>query len=161
MPVLMHVRMAADVIGLVRVIVRVAMRVVVRVTVIVDVIVRVRLPVAALAHVQVRRGDARSQHACDVERVIDAQAAERVVQRVERQAGIETRRQQHVAGRAGKAIEIHHPRHARASVCLIEKYLASARMMWSSRSMPRSDPAAESRRVSAMSSRLGSTSPDG
>jgi hypothetical protein len=42
---------------------------------------------------------------------VERQAAERTPQFVERQAGVDQRPEHHVAGNAGKTIEVQHPRH--------------------------------------------------
>jgi type IV secretory pathway TrbL component len=61
----------------------------------------------------VRRGDPGTDDARRLERVVDAERAQRAAQGVERQAGVEQRAQHHVAGHAGKAVEIQDARHQR------------------------------------------------
>ena len=43
--------------------------------------------------------------------VSDPKSAERLLQRRQRQAGVEQRAEDHVPGRTRKTIEVHHPRH--------------------------------------------------
>ena len=115
---------------------------------------------------------------------IDGEASERAAQAVERQAGVNKRAEDHVARRAGKAVEIedgHAPiilsrpslGHARDAVSYVEgrawrrpastseKYRWSARIKWSTTSIPMMWPALTILAVSTRSSGLGVGSPDG
>jgi hypothetical protein len=61
---------------------------------------------------ELRRRHTGSQHAIGVDvRVAEREAAERLAQIVERQAGVEQRAERHVAGDAGETIEIQDSRH--------------------------------------------------
>ena len=52
------------------------------------------------------------QHALGGDRVaVDGEAAERALQLVERQAGVDERAEHHVAGNARETVEIQDPRH--------------------------------------------------
>ena len=59
----------------------------------------------------VRRVDPGTQNPGRRQIVSDAETAERLLQRRQRQAGVEQRAQNHVPGRTRKTIEVHHPRH--------------------------------------------------
>lgn len=61
----------------------------------------------------VNRRHTCTEHASGVHVVADTQLPEGGAQRVERQAGIKQGAEEHVARRAGKTIEVHHPRHGR------------------------------------------------
>src|SRR5688500_13708246 len=107
------------------------------------------MEVGMLVNLELGGGYTGLQHAIDGHvPPFDGQAAERPLQLVKRQAGIEQRAQNHVAGRAGetiKVVELH-------GCCASEKlkYLSpSPRMMWSARSMPITRPASASRSVTA------------
>ena len=68
--------------------------------------------VAGARHqLDVRRADVRAEHFSGLQLVSDSEAAQRLLQSVERQPGIEKRAEHHVACRARKTIEVHHPRH--------------------------------------------------
>ena len=115
---------------------------------------------------------------------IDREASERAAQAVERQARVKKRAQDHVARRAGKAVEIEDghasiilsrpfPDHARDALSYVEgrawrrpastseKYRWSARIKWSTTSIPMMWPAFTILAVSTRSSGLGVGSPDG
>ena len=64
-------------------------------------------PLGVLVHAELRRRDAALDHALggDVP-ALDAEAAERRLQLVERQAGIDERAEDHVAGGAGETVEV-------------------------------------------------------
>jgi hypothetical protein len=70
---------------------------------------------------EVRRGDARADDRPDAQLVIDAEAAQRATQPVGRETGVEERAEQHVAGGAGEAIQIHHLCHQRSPASFIEQ----------------------------------------
>lgn len=79
---------------------------------------------------------------------VDGQAAKRLLQLIERQAGIDERAEDHVAGRAGETIKVEKLHGSEPSEKL--KYLSPwPRMMWSARSMPMIRPASASRLVTA------------
>jgi hypothetical protein len=59
----------------------------------------------------VRRVDPGTQNAGRRQIVSNPETAERLLQRRQRQAGVEQRAQNHVPGRTRKTIEVHHPRH--------------------------------------------------
>jgi hypothetical protein len=62
-----------------------------------------------LVHAELCRGQARAQHAIGVHvRVAERKAPESPAQIVERQAGVEQGAERHVAGDAGKTVEIQH-----------------------------------------------------
>jgi hypothetical protein len=83
-------------------------------------IVLMRVIVLALVRVfvdaELRRRDARAQHARRMDvRVAEREAAERPLQVVERQAGVDQRAERHVARDSGEAVEVEHPAHRRAA----------------------------------------------
>ena len=96
------------------------------VTVTMVVPVRVRRVVAE--HTDVRARDPGPQDPLDDELMADAEAAQRLADAVQRQAGVQQGTEHHVAGRAGKAVEVHHARHQRRPVSLNEQYRVSARI---------------------------------
>ena len=65
-----------------------------------------------LVHVELGRRDAGAEHACRGHVVArHGEAAERALQVVERQPGVEKRAEHHVAGDAGEAVEVQDTRH--------------------------------------------------
>ena len=127
----------------------VVVSVIVRMTVIV-VVVMVRLPVTVIVirrmrvRVSMRGRGFRSlvlrddldmgtrntgpNHARRDEIVIETEAAERGPHHIDRHTGIDERAEHHVAGRAGKAVEVDHPRHIPSRASLNEQYVISARI---------------------------------
>ncbi len=106
------------------------------------------------------RRHTRAQHAIRMHvHVRDRQAAEGVLQRVERQAGVQQRAERHVARNAREAIEVQHLHQLPDSLKL--QYRVSPRITWSTTRISISAPAATSRRVSSTSSGLGVGSPEG
>ena len=92
------------------------------------VIVRACVIVFVLVDAELRGGDPRAQHARGVDvRVAERQAAERALQIVERQAGVEQRAERHVARDPRKAVEVKNPAHG-CLVSLMLQYRASPRM---------------------------------
>jgi hypothetical protein len=94
----------------------VMMVIVVRVIVVLVVIVlhghRLRC-LSVLNQAELRRRDARTQHAIDADfSILDGQAAERGTQAVEWQTEIEQRAEHHVARRSGEAIEVRRSCHS-------------------------------------------------
>ena len=68
--------------------------------------------VRVLVHTELGRGHAGSQDAIGMDvRIAEREAAERLAQIVERQAGVEQGAERHVAGDAGETIEIQDSRH--------------------------------------------------
>ena len=61
--------------------------------------------------IDMRRSNAGTHDPGRLQLVPDAQAAKRLLQRLERQTGVEQRAEHHVARRAREAIEVHHPCH--------------------------------------------------
>jgi hypothetical protein len=69
--------------------------------------VLVAVIVRVLVDAELGRRDAGAQHALRVHvSIAQGEAAERALQLVERQAGVDERTERHVAGDAGKAVEI-------------------------------------------------------
>src|SRR5262249_48961113 len=130
--VAMAVVVAVTMVMPVAMIMRVAMVVRVRVTVVVAVAMFVRVRLAAgmtvLPYPDVRGRDSRAHHSVDYQLVIHAQAAERLLQGLQRQPRIEQCRQNHVAGSAGETVEVQHARHQTSSAFLIETKSVSARI---------------------------------
>ena len=63
-------------------------------------------------HSELGRRHARPEHAVGGDGVaVERQAAEGAAQIVERQAGVDERTEHHVAGNAGKAVEVQHACH--------------------------------------------------
>ena len=89
----------------------------------------------------------------------DGKAAERALQLVERQAGIEQRAENHVARRARETVEVQNPQSNPSALKL--KNVAPPRMMWSINVIPITSPASRRRRVINRSATLGDGSPDG
>src|SRR5688500_734508 len=99
-----------------------------------------------LVHAEFRRGHAGLDHTIDRNLpALNGQAAQRVLQLVERQTGIEQRPENHVPGRAREAVKVEDLHRFDSSLKL--KYVLLPRMMWSITAMPITSPAAISRRV--------------
>jgi len=128
------------------------------------------------ADVELGGADSRARYPLRPDRVAaDCEASERATQVVERQAGVEQRAEDHVARRAGKTVEIqdghtaiilsrprlHPTRGCRRPASTSEKYRWSARIKWSTTSIPMMSPAFTILVVSTRSSGLGVGSPDG
>ena len=64
----------------------------------------------------------------DAQIVTDAKASEGLTESFDRQAGVKQRTEQHVAGRAGKTIDVHHACHQITLSSFMELYSASARI---------------------------------
>ena len=97
-------------------------------------------------HAELRRRHAGLDHAVDGNvPALDGQAAQRALQLVERQTGIEQRAEDHVPGRAREAVKVEDLHRFDSSLKL--KYVLLPRMMWSITTMPITSPAAISRRV--------------
>ena len=114
-------------------IMRVTVRVIVAVMLVVMVVlVRVRMSVIALPcldDLDVRRGQPGAEHLADAKLVADAEAAEGAPQLVNRQARVDERAEDHVAGRAGETVEVQHRAHSRSlMLCTSEQYLPSAKI---------------------------------
>jgi len=84
---------------------------------------------SVFVHDELRRGQAGTQHARggDVE-AGHGEAAERALQLIERQAGVEKRAERHVARDAREAIEIQQSRHYKLPVSLKLQYRTSPRI---------------------------------
>src|SRR5215471_14835193 len=81
------------------------------VAVVMVVLVRVRMSVSVtrlprLDDLDVRRGQPGAEDLADAEIVADAEAAKGAAQLVDRQARVDERAEDHVAGRAGETVEV-------------------------------------------------------
>ena len=132
----------------------------------------------------------RTRHTfCPDVLAVDREASEGAPQIVERQAGVDERTEDHVAGRAGEAVKVQNrhvsiilsrpsldasrdalsrsrapsypTRGCRRPASTSEKYRWSARIRWSTTSIPMMSPAFTILVVSTRSSWLGVGSPDG
>jgi hypothetical protein len=79
-------------------------------------------------HPKLRRGDAGFDHPIDGDvPSFDGQAPQRPLELVERQAGVEQRTENHVAGGAGETVEVQNLHRLDSSLKL--KYIVPPRMM--------------------------------
>src|SRR5262245_39403540 len=106
-------------------IVTVPVAVVVTLPVVVRLVMVMRISRTVLVHAELGRRDARPEHLLGGD--VPPQAAQRVLQPLEREPGVEERAERHVAGDAGKTIEIQQPHSAPISFRL--QYRVSPRMM--------------------------------
>ena len=87
-----------------------------------------RMRVRMFMHAELRRGHAGLDHAIDRHvPAFDGQAAQRALQLVERQAGVEQRAEDHVARRARETVEVEDLHRFDSSLKL--KYVLPPRMM--------------------------------
>src|SRR4029079_19558199 len=133
----------------------VAMMVLMRMIVVIVLIVMMMLVrVVVGVDRELRRRHPSPQHAIGVDmHSVQREAAERLLQRVERQPGVKERAQSHVARDAREAVEVENFHQPPDSLKL--QYRVSPRITWSTTVMPISVPAAANRRVSSTSSALG------
>ncbi len=98
------------------------------VTVCVLMTVGVVMAVFLVPHGHVRGHDAGAHHPLHHELVVNTEAAEGIFQRLQRQARIQERGKDHVAGGAGETVEVQHARHQTSSAFLIDTKFVSARI---------------------------------
>jgi hypothetical protein len=90
--------------------------------------VRSVMIVVPVTDVEVSRRNPCADYPCDLDVMVNAQAAERLPQRIHGKARVDEGGQEHVARRARKTIEIDHPCHEAPAACRNEQYTVSVRI---------------------------------
>ena len=88
----------------------------------------VMMMVVLVPHLEVRRSDARPDNTRDLDVMVNAQAAQRLSQRLHRQTCVDERGQQHVASSARETVEVNHPCHEAPAARRNEQYTVSVRI---------------------------------